>query len=89
MKKLLTLILPAAALFCAVAATPQAASARDGYSSTSTTVQVRGDRDSDNDRDSDRTWWGRGRHHCRMVTTQHWSDWRHRMVVTQERVCRR
>jgi hypothetical protein len=87
MKKLLTLFLPILALLTAAAA-PQAAFARDGYS-TSTTVQVRGDRDDDRD-----SWRGRGHHygwnkHCRTVVTQHWSRWQHRMIITRERVCRR
>lgn len=90
MKKFLTAILPVFVLLT-VAASPQAASARDGYS---TTIQVRGDRDGWRDDDND-SWRGRGHHYgwnkkrCRMVTVRHWSRWQHRMVVTQERVCRR
>ena len=83
MKKLLTIILPAFALLF-VAAVPQAASARDGYSSSYSSMH-RGDRDDDRG-----MWRGKGWHKkCRMVTVKHWDRRKHRMVYTQKRVCRR
>lgn len=105
MKKLLTLILPVFALLTAAAAPHAASARdwhpTANSAEHSQDEGMRGDRNDDrstwherddnNDRDND-SWRGQGkgwRKHCHTVTTQHWSRWQHRMVFTQERVCRR
>jgi len=80
MKNLLRIVIPAFA-FLAIAGAPQTASARD-WGSKNTTVY------SDHNRGNSWRHGNNWRSHCRTVTVKKWDRRRHRMVYTQQRVCR-